>query len=415
MPIRWPWAKAQKRSTMPLTDPYVRQLLGYGMDDGVVVVPDFVAMNLSGVFRAVSLIAGSVATLPLRTYVTDSVTRLRTPAGSFLDNPAPMVNGRPMYSPFKFKELCMVHLLLHGNAYLKHVFNAVGAISGLQPILPQAVGVQWDFSRPGGRRYTVTDIVTGQVQELDATSLTHVMGISLDGLKGVSPITNARVTMSGALAGDRAASRAFTHGPLIGGLVTPDEFVPKDEAEETAAMLNQAMTGAEHAGEIVLLNQKLNFQSWQMTAADAQFLESREFSIEEIGRWFGIPPHLLGVTEKATSWGQGIAEQNRGLARYTLKQWTTTIDEQLSLLVQGKEVEFDYSEFMASTPEQQSTMLINEVRGQIRTPNEARSVLNLPPVDGGDTLVTPPGAQAAGETPAADPVPAAGPTSGGAA
>jgi hypothetical protein len=60
-----------------------------------------------------------------------------------------------------------------------------------------------------------------------------------------------------------------------------------------------------------------------MNSKDAQFMESRTFSVDEVGRWFGVPPHLLGLTEKSTSWGQGIAEQNRGLARYTLKSLDT--------------------------------------------------------------------------------------------
>jgi HK97 family phage portal protein len=386
MAIRWPWRREAKRSRLvSIGDPFLAQMLGY--NDGLLpAVNEVLAMNLSSVFRAVSLVAGSIATLPLRTFVTDSVTGLRSPIGSFLDNPGPMVNGKLMFTSFDIKEMTMLHMLLHGNAFLQHVFNNAGAISGINPIHPLAVGIELDPSVPGGKLFRAT-LLDGTTKEFDATTMTHIPGLTFDGIRGISPIGHARTTFGASLAADRAAAKAFQNGAMISGLVTPDDDLDPDEAKAIKKDLTGRVTGPENAGEVVVINRKLNFSPWQMTAADAQFLESREFQVEEVGRWFGIPPHLLGVTEKATSWGQGIAEQNRGLARYTLKPWTSRIDERLSLIVPvGKTVEFDYSEFVASSPEQLSTMLIAEVTGQLRTPNEARKVLNLPPVDGGDVL-----------------------------
>jgi HK97 family phage portal protein len=300
-----------------------------------------------------------------------------------------MVNGRLMYTAFDIKEMTMLHLLLHGNAFLMHVFNNAGAISGLNPIHPLAVGIELDTAAPGGKVFRAT-LLDGTTKEFDATTMTHIMGLTFDGIRGISPIGHARTTLNTSLSGDKAAAKAFQNGAMISGLVTPTDDLDPDEAAQIKRDLSAHVQGPENAGEVVVINRKLSFSPWQMTAADAQFLESREFQVEEVGRWFGIPPHLLGVTEKATSWGQGIAEQNRGLARYTLKPWTSRIDERLTLVVPaGKTVEFDYSEFVASSPEQLSTMLIAEVTGQIRTPNEARAVLNLPPIDGGDVLRAP--------------------------
>lgn len=387
-------------------------MLGY-TDGTMPVVSEHLAMNLSSVFRAVSLVAGSIATLPLRSYQTDPGTGLRVPVGSFLDQPAPILNGRPMFTPFEFKEMVMCHLLLHGNAFLMHVYNNAGAISGLYPVHPLAVGVELDSDAPGGKVFRAS-LLDGTSREFTAAGMTQIPGLSFDGIRGISPIGHARVSLNAGLAGDKAAANAFLRGPMIGGIATPDDDVQPEEAAKISKELNNALTGPENAGVVRVFNRKLTFSPWQMTAADAQFLESREFQIEEVGRWFGIPPHLLGVTEKATSWGQGIAEQNRGLARYTLKPWTTRVDERLTTLTPpGKVAEFDYREFVASSPEQRSTMLIAEVTGQIRTPNEARRELDLPPVEGGDVLRAPikeSTTPAAALPPAA---PAALPTTGG--
>jgi len=409
MPISWPWRRTQKRSgTVSISNPYLAQMLGWTGGD-MPVVSERLAMNLSGVFRAVSLIAGSIATLPIRTYVTDPATKLRTEGGYFLSNPAPLIEGKPMWQPSSWVELCMVQMLLHGNMYLKHVYSNGGNLSGLLPIHPLSVAPRWDLDvkAPGGRLYDVTFYTGAAAQNLTANDITHVMGLSLDGLKGISPLTAARISLGGSLAGDKAAAKAFTDGATIGGLVVPDDDMTPDEIKTAKRDVDDAMAGPENSGKWVFLNRKLTFSPWQMTAADAQFLESREFQIEEIGRWFGIPPHLLGVTEKSTSWGQGITEQNRGFARYTLRKHTTPFQQALTMLIPpGKTAEFDYSEFVSASPEDESTMLLAELNGGGITPNEFRQYKNLPPVDGGDVLRTPAGA-APTPAPAAD-APAAG-------
>jgi HK97 family phage portal protein len=148
------------------------------------------------------------------------------------------------------------------------------------------------------------------------------------------------------------------------------------------------------------MNKRLKFQAWQLSAADAQFLESRTFQIDEVGRWFGLPPHLLGLTEKSTSWGQGIAEQNRGLARYTLKAWTGRIEGRLTLLLASpaRTAEFDYAAFIAPSPEDEIKLLIEQVNSGLLTLNEARKIRNMPALAGGDIPRFP-----AGSVPPVDP------------
>jgi hypothetical protein len=92
-------------------------------------------------------------------------------------------------------------------------------------------------------------------------------------------------------------------------------------------------------------------------------------------------------TEKQTSWGTGVQEQNRGLARYTLEPWTTRIQERLSrLLTGGKKCEFDYSAFVQPDPETEIGLLIDQVDAGLLTINEARKIRNLPPLPGGDAI-----------------------------
>ena len=386
-----PEEELQERSSLTsIGDPAIAMLLGHASSDGV-CVSEWTAMTLSAVFRATSIVADSVAALPLRTII-ENAQGQKERSSSMLDDPSGPLKR---FTPFEWKQLIMVHLLLHGNAFLQHVYNGAGALVALNPIHPSCVEVEWDDSYVGGKKFTVrpTNNKT-EVLHFGADGLTQIMGVSLDGLRGLGVVAMARLSLGTGLQGDKAAYRTFANGAMISGLVTPaaDEEFEKGDAELVKTEINSVMTGAEHAGDIVVMSRKLQFQAWQLSAADAQFLESRTFSIDEVGRWFGVPPHLLGLTEKATSWGQGIAEQNRGLARYTLSSWTHPIEERMTRLIPaGKAAEFDYTEFTEPSPEEKITLILSQVNGGLITPNEGRRLMNLAPLAGGDTLRLPPG------------------------
>jgi HK97 family phage portal protein len=385
--------------SLSIGDPMLAMLMGYPSPDGI-SVSEATALTLSAVFRAVSLVAGAIGSLPLRGLE-------RTAAGhtervaSFLDNV-----GGERYTPVEWSELSMVHLLLHGNAYLQHIYTGGGQLAALYPVHPLCVTTEWDDTRPGGKAHKVTGTHrdgTPYVRTFDADSMTQVMGPSLDGLTGLSCIGRARLSFSTGISGERSANRQFVNGSMVAGLVTPDgdDELTETEAKIVKENVNRTMLGPEHAGDIAVMSRRLKFQSWQMSATDAQFIESRTFSVDEVGRWFGVPPHLLGLTEKSTSWGQGIAEQNRGLARYTLTPWTGRIEQRLSrLLPGGRSAEFDYSAFVRPSPEDEIALLIQEVNSGLLTLNEARAIRNMGPLPGGDLPRTPAGAATPGSAPA---------------
>lgn len=393
--------KQPRNANYSISDPAFAALvsLGAGNYSGV-SVGEGSALALSAVYRAVSIVAGSVAGLPLRT-VRD-VDGIRTRTTSFLDDP-----GKPFgMTPFSWKETVLAHLLLHGNAYLMHIFNGAGSVVGLLPIHPLCVTAEWaPPDRPvyGEKLYRAT-LLDGTIREFDASTMTQIMAMSLDGLKGLSSISIARNSLGTAIAGDRAAAKLFSDGALLSGLVTAeDDNVDEEDAKVIQASLDRNIAGWENAAKVAFVNRKLKFTPWTMSMEDAQFLQSRQFQIEEISRWFGVPPHLLSQTEKQTSWGTGVAEQNRGLARYTLSPWTERIEEKLSqLLPSPRFCEFDYAGFIKPTPEVEIPLLIAQVNAGLMTPNEARRIRGMDPIPGGDELRV---SQAPAPAPALEAVP----------
>lgn len=373
-----PWnARAVARSvphvgpTRSIGDPALAEYLSWGgWDDSGETVNERSALGFTAFWRGVQIIAGTVAGLPLKTYRDTPLGREEV--GSIFDDPCPAY-----FTRFEWVQLVMTHLCVHGNAYLLHQYNEAGALASLFPLHPALVSVKHDEDL--GRIYQVS--VDGEQQDLTSEDLTHVMGLSLDGLRGLSPIEICRRSLGAGLAADRAAARMFGSGLMLGGIVTSDEHLEEEDAKTVVAGLKSKMGGARNAGDLAFVNASLKISPWAMTSEDAQFLESRVHQVEEVARILGIPPHLLGQTEKQTSWGTGVAEQNRGLARYTLRNYTTPFEQRCSrLLSNPRFVEFEYKGLLQAAPEQEIPLLISQVDAGLLTRDEARAILNLPPL-----------------------------------
>jgi len=382
----WPFKKQQNRSMeLSISDPNLMSRLypaGAGNYSGVEVT-EGTALGLSTVWRACSLIAQTIASCEV-----DAVRKMQDgtldKVDSWIDNPGASMG----VTAFEFWETTMMHLLLHGNAYLVHIYNGAGQIIGLLPVHPAAVGLEVR-NRDKQFRITVDD---GSSKVYTPETLTHIPAMSLDGIRGISPLSAARTSLGVSIAGERTAAKMFSSGAMISGMVTPEEDVSPEEAAEIREVIDTRLTGVENAGDIAIINRKLKFTPWTMTSADAQFLESRHFQVEEVARWFGVPPHLLMQTDKQTSWGSGVAEQNRGLSRTVLGPWVRRLQDRVSeLLPRGQTLVFDFASLERPNPEQEVELLIKQIQGGMITANDARRVRNLPPAPGGDVLYTPAG------------------------
>ena len=115
--------------------------------------------------------------------------------------------------------------------------------------------------------------------------------------------------------------------------MTTEEDVDGDEAMAINEQLNAKMMGAENAGSIAFVNRSLKFSPWKMSNVDAQFIESRAFSVQEIARMFGLPINLLSVQGAVSNWGTGVSEANLGLQKYVLMAYTSRIESGLGAIL----------------------------------------------------------------------------------
>ncbi len=397
----------------PLTDnsEELRALLSgwinVGTRDGLPNVNEHTAMGIPAFARGVELIAGTIAGLPLKTYSGTGANRQEVP--SLFDDPT----GPYEISPFNWVEMIVLHLIMYKEAYLIELRNNAGALVGYYPTHPiNVTKVEWNGpdkvyhvaeAHGGTTIYGTPEVPT------EKGGVLQILGPTTNGLRGSSIFWTNRRIFQIAIAAELASARTFT-GALIGGLVTtaPDEDLgddPEGEADLILQKLNAKMSGPDNAGKLAFVNRHLEFKNWQMSNLDAQFSESRAFQIEEFARLLGLPPHLLAQTDKQTSWGTGVSEQNLGLARYCLMGYTSRIEAALNTALPFPDfVEFDYKGLLQGTPKEEIELLLAEAgltRGQqgigLMTRDEARAVVNLPPAPEPVPIARAPGVPVQGE------------------
>ena len=371
----WPWARREQFSqTWSAADPaFAAWWLGTDAD-GESVTP-YTVLGLSAVLRSVSVISTTIAGLPLRTHERQGDDRLRVP--SVFDDPYPGIEGM---TPFAWTETVLIHLLLWRHAFLWHeAIDGDGNPTAYRPIIPDA----FDKVEKLGGRYRFTYTENGEKKTVGSEQITYIPGPSLDGVTGHPLLSAARAIFSGALSGDKAAATTLRRGIRLAGLLVPaeGEDVDPDEGAAILEQLRSKVVGREHAGDLALINRRMELKPWTPSNIDMQWMEARQMALGEVGRIFGMPAHLLNDTEKQTSWGTGVAEQNLGLARYTLRGWSDRIEQTLSRrLAPGQFCEYDYKGLLQGTPADEVGLLIAQVKAGLLTPNEARKIMNLPPL-----------------------------------
>lgn len=384
--LRWlredPVEVRQEAYPLRLDDGTFADWMGWGHTSAGVAVSQQSSLSLTSVWRSVSLISGTVGTLPLKTYrdLPDG-TRVRVP--SFLDAPG----GPGGLTQFEWTELVLVHLLLWGNAYLEIIHGGAGQVVGLIPMHPSAVQVKPVLTAqeaakfgPFNKYFTVT-LNDGSTVDLTPMEVVHVTALSTDGVQGLSPISVHRHTIGAGMAGDKAAARSFGLGMRPAGLITTEEDVTEAEAQIIKDGLDAKMAGPDKAGQWAFVNRNLKFTPWAMPNSDLEFMASRSFQVEEVARIYGLMPIHLAQTEKQTSWGTGITEQNRGLSRYTLMPWTSRLEQRLSRLLPNKQLcEYDYAGLLQGSAQEELDQLVKQLDAGILTIDEVRRIRNLPPL-----------------------------------
>ena len=167
----------------------------------------------------------------------------------------------------------------------------------------------------------------------------------------------------------------------------------KDALDRLKADWQSAYSG-ENAGNTAILEQGIEFKPLSMTNADAQYLETRKFQVEEIARIFGVPLFMIQSTEKTPSWGAGIEQMSMGYVRYTLlpwvRRWEGTIwRDLLSESDPDIQVKFNVEGLQRGAMSTRFDAYQKGINMGVYSPNEIRNLEDMNPREGGDIYLTP--------------------------
>ncbi len=286
-----------------------------------VYVDDKRALTISAVWGATRVVSESLAVLPWKVYerlgddkkkvVTD------TPYARVLAKPNPELTA------FSYREAKLAHLLLWGNSYAEIEKDMSGRPLALWPIPPDRV----EPARDENNRlvYKVWNQYGPDVI-FDAQDILHVHGLGWDGVQGYSVVSMAARTLGIAIAQDEFSAGFYKNGAQIGGVLMHPNKLQKAGRDELREQWQQIYGGAPNAGKTAVLWEGMQYQALGIPQKDAQFLESREFSIEEIARWFRVPPHKIADLRRAHF--NNIEEQNLDFVTETLLPWAVRIEQE---------------------------------------------------------------------------------------
>ncbi|WP_370180194.1 phage portal protein [Alteriqipengyuania sp.] len=305
-----------------------RALRHGNMSNAGQAVTDDTAMRVAAVYACVRIISGAVANMPIGIKRRiDDRTRVDVTDHSLWE----VFHRRPnrWQKPAQFKRMMQAHVLLRGNGYALKTRGVGGRVIGLTPLHPgrmkerqrDDMALEYLFTRKDGSR------VLFQQDEI-----LHLCGLTLNGYSGLSVIGYAREAIGASIAMEHHGSTVFRNGANVSGALKmpAGKTLTEEQAARLKGEFDEFRAGGNREGKVVLLEDGLEFQQLALNSEDAQWLEARKFSRSDIAMFFGVPPHMIGDTEKSTSWGSGIEAQAQGFVTYTLEDHLTMWEEALT-------------------------------------------------------------------------------------
>lgn len=350
------------------------------------------ALSVSAVYACTQVISGAIASLPMHIYKReedgDKIRDYNHDYWWILNE-----EFSPRWTAAAGWQFLVASKLLHGNAYAEIIrAPRSGKIKGLAPIHPSRVR---PIATPDGSRliYEIQpdptiekpDQSVTKVRILDQDDVIHVSGLGFDGLRGMSPLSHWLNNPAHlAKEAQRFAREFLENNSRPDFSVETDGNLTDEQFEQLKQMLDEHRSPA-NAGRPIILEGGLKINPITMPLKDMQLLETRKFQVEEICRVYGVPPFMVGHTEKTTSWGSGVSEMGQGFVRFTLRDHLNAFASELNRKIFRKSefcTEFDTRELeRANTKELFESLRVALGRAGERpfmTMEEVREFLSLP-------------------------------------
>lgn len=344
------------------------------------------AMRLSTVYKCVRVKAETIGMLPLLIY------RRLSGGGKEVAAAHPLYSllhdaPNPWQTAMQWRQMMQASLDLRGNACSEIVYNGAGRVDMLVPLAFDLIKVE--VLPSGLPRYRLRTDKGDRV--LVAGQVLHVSGLSSDGYVGMNPIELAREAIGAGLAARDYGSRYFANSARPPSWIKhPGKFENTEAKRNWVDAFSKAFGGV-NSGKTPVLEGGMELHSLPTVSnQDAQFLDSRKYADIDIAGLFRMPPHKLGILDRAT-WGN-IEHQQLDFVTDAIMpscvMWEQALLRDLDF---GADVfpEFKLAGLLRGDTRTRYEAYGKGIQDGWLTRNEARSMENMNPIDGLDEPLQP--------------------------
>ena len=321
-----------------------QDIWGRGLDmtsartvSGEVVTYDS-ALTLSAVYAAIRLLSDNVSTLDL-----DVLYRRQGSEEKFRPMPTWVDQMNPELRNHEVLGQIVTSLLLDGNAYISTLRDRAGRVVSISVLDPTTITPTMKTDEDGLSRITFQ---SGQAQgvEFTARDIVMVRNVLKPGqIEGVSPITAAREFLGLGLAVTKYGASFFGNGALPGAVIEVPGQLSEVGAQQLKSSWESVHKGAANGSRLAVLTEGSKFsRQLSLSPEDSQFILTKQSTVQDVCRLYGVPPHLLADSSGSTSWGSGLAEQTAAFATYSLRPLVNRVEAALTSILRSEGIAVAY-------------------------------------------------------------------------
>jgi len=349
------------------------------------------AMGVPAVMAAISVLTEDVGSLPWFLYH-------RLPRGRELaikhavftvlhDRPNPEMTS------MEYREIGVGHVVGWGNSYSQIIRSKAGKVAELWPLRPDRMNVARDNSATGKPKRYLYTMPDGSQQAFLQQEILHVPGFGFDGLVGYSKITMAKQAIAILMATEQFTGSFFANDARPGVALEYPKKLSDKALENIISTWNLSYQGSGKRSKVAVLEEGVKITEIGLPNSDAEFIQTKQFGLEEVCRIFRIPPHKLQHLVRATlnNIEQMGIEYVTDCLRPLLVKWEQRVN--MSLLTLAEQAEY-YNEILVEglmrgdMAARYSAYAVGRQWGWL-SQNDVREKENMNPVPGGDTFMVP--------------------------
>lgn len=346
------------------------------------------ALRYAAFFACLKVLSEDVGKLPLKLYKERPDRGRDVAKGHKVHR---LISRRPndFMTASEFWEMCVAHVVLRGNFYAFKVIVG-GEVVELLPLNPGSVVPKlrdnWSLW------YDVT-FANGARDVLPASQIFHVRGLSFDGIRGLSALEYARETLGLGIAAERHGAKLFVNGANPGGALETEQTLTDEVFERVKTSWNEKHTGLENSHKVAILEGGLKWTSVTMTNTDAQWLENRKHTDNQICGLLRVPPHKIAILDRSTN--NNIEHQSLDYVNDGLMPHLNRIENRIRIdLLNERDEEDHFAKFNVSAllrgdMKARSQFYKDMVYLGAYSPNDVLELEDRNPREGGDIYLTP--------------------------